>query len=114
MSKYHSIREKCRLNHSHDSKKEANRCNELWLMERGNLIKDLRYQVPFELQGRFKFRGKSYLSITYLADFVYFDIQKGYYVIEDTKGYRTEVYKLKKKLLLYTLRERDDIRFVET
>ena len=37
--------------------------------------------------------------MTYLADFVY--KENGKEVVEDTKGFRTEVYKIKKKLMAY-------------
>lgn len=35
---------------------------------------------------------------SYIADFAY--IQDGAYVVEDTKGVRTEAYKIKRKLML--------------
>ena len=36
---------------------------------------------------------------SYIADFVY--IQNGNLVVEDTKGFRTEAYKIKRKLMLH-------------
>ena len=36
-----------------------------------------------------------------IADFVYYDNFKGQKIVEDTKGYRTEIYKLKKKIFEY-------------
>ena len=35
-----------------------------------------------------------------MADFIY--IQDGKLVVEDVKGYKTEVYKIKKKLMLWS------------
>ena len=35
---------------------------------------------------------------SYIADFAYF--QNGHLVVEDTKGFRTEGYKIKRKLML--------------
>lgn len=79
-----------------DSKREADRYCELKLMERAGEIKDLRLQVPFVLIP--KQNGER--AITYRADFVYMD-RKGHKVVEDAKGVRTEVYKLKRKLMQY-------------
>lgn len=76
-----------------DSKKEANRYNELKLLERTNVVKDLRRQVPYVLIEKSKY-GR---SIRYLADFVY--IENGETVVEDCKGVRTPVYLLKKRLM---------------
>jgi hypothetical protein len=38
-------------------------------------------------------------EVCYIADFVY--QEDGKLVVEDVKGHRTEVYKLKKKLMLW-------------
>lgn len=84
-----------------DSRKEAKRYNELKLMERCGLIKDLELQKSYELQPTFKKHNKTYRAIKYIADFVYYDIEKEQIVVEDTKGFRTEVYKIKKKLFEY-------------
>lgn len=35
----------------------------------------------------------------YVADFVYLDLFDGKEIVEDAKGYRTAIYKLKKKLM---------------
>ena len=85
-----------------DSKREANRYSELKLLERGKQISDLRLQVPFELiPKQMDFNGKILEGkISYVADFVYTD-KDGNYVVEDAKGYRTDVYRIKKKLMLY-------------
>ena len=39
-------------------------------------------------------------SCGYVADFVYTD-KNGNVVVEDVKGIKTEVYKIKRKLMLY-------------
>lgn len=36
----------------------------------------------------------------YIADFKYFDAEKGVYVVEDVKGAETEVFRIKRKLFL--------------
>ena len=84
-----------------DSQLEANRWYELKLLQRAKQIKDLRRQIRFELQPSYKKNGKTIQSINYIADFVYYDINKKKFIVEDTKGYKTEIYKLKKKIFEY-------------
>ena len=84
-----------------DSKKESKRYCELKLLERSGKIKHLELQHKFELQPSFKKNGKTIRAITYVADFTYFDLETMRYVVEDVKGYKTEVYKLKKKMFEY-------------
>lgn len=85
-----------------DSKKEAKRYTELKLLERAKLIKDLELQKVFELQPKYtNNNGESVRSITYKADFYYYDNEKKQYIVEDTKGFRTDTYKIKKKLFEY-------------
>lgn len=93
------------------SKKEARRYSQLKLLERAGEISDLQLQVKFELiptqfeevevNGKIR-RGKCIeRSISYYADFTYKDNSTGETVVEDAKGMKTEVYKIKKKLMLY-------------
>lgn len=84
-----------------DSKKENKRYEELLLLQKANLIKDLQKQVLYELQKAYEINGKHIRPIKYIADFVYFDTEAKKWVIEDVKGIRTDVYKLKKKLFEY-------------
>lgn len=84
-----------------DSKKEAKRYAELKLMERAGVIKDLQRQVRYELIPAFDAGGKHYRPTSYVADFVYADTKSGEEVVEDCKGFRTEVYKLKAKMFAY-------------
>lgn len=82
-----------------DSKKEANRYKELKLLELTGKIKRLQRQVSFELIPAFSLDGKRYRPLNYIADFVYEEGNKQ--VVEDVKGIRTDVYKLKKKFMAY-------------
>ena len=83
-----------------DSRKEAQRYAELKLLQRAGLIRDLKLQVPFELIPKQERDGKCVQrSVKYIADFVYF--KDGQMVVEDTKGMRTDVFKLKKKMMLW-------------
>ncbi len=84
-----------------DSQKEANRYLELKILERQGLIKYIDRQTRFELQPSYKKNGKTIRAITYVADFMYWSYTEQKYIVEDTKGFRTEVYKLKKKLFEY-------------
>lgn len=83
----------------YDSKLEAKRAWELELMERGGRIRGLERQKPFVLQEGFvNNKGEKVRAITYVADFCYWDVDEDMMVVEDVKGYATEVYKLKKKM----------------
>lgn len=97
MSKYHN--KKVIYNGiTFDSIKEKNRYIELKLLERAGLIKNLKLQYEFELQPAFILNKKKIRKISYIADFYYFDNELKDYIIEDTKGMRTEVYRIKKKM----------------
>ena len=83
-----------------DSKREANRYSELKMMEKAGIINSLKLQPEFKCQ----INGKK--ICTYKADFEYLMVddigpqgQIGYYIVEDVKGFKTPVYKLKKKLV---------------
>lgn len=83
-----------------DSKKEANRYSELLLLERAGAITNLELQVPFELIPNQKINGKVVeRACKYVADFCY--TENGQRVVEDTKGFRTAEYIIKRKLMLY-------------
>lgn len=92
-----------------DSIKEMNRYSELKLLKRGGVIKNLRLQPRYELQEGFTYQGKKERKIEYVADFEYTENSKT--VVEDVKGMKTDVYKLKRKLFLYRY---PDLTFYET
>lgn len=75
------------------SKKEAARYGTLKLLQQAKVISSL------ELQPKFLLTVNGFNICTYIADFSYFD-ERGERVIEDAKGMKTPVYRLKKKLLL--------------
>lgn len=79
-----------------DSRKEADRYLVLKGMEEDGSIEDLRRQVRYELVPAFDVDGKHYRPVFYVADFVY--VEDGKTVVEDVKGVRTDVYRLKSKL----------------
>ena len=84
-----------------DSKKEMAYYIKLELLEQKGIIKDLELQKSFELQPSFKINGKTYRKITYKADFSYISVEDNKIHIVDTKGFRTDVYKLKRKMFAY-------------
>lgn len=84
-----------------DSQKEKNYYIKLKVLEEYGKIKDLKLQVKYELQPSFKFNDKTIRSINYIADFVYYDVDQDKTIIVDAKGMKTEVYKIKKKMMMY-------------
>ena len=99
-----------------DSKKEASRYEELLLLQKAGAISGLRRQVRYvlipaqrewcdEIYTRGENKGKNKpgkvleRECTSIADFVYY--QNGEVVVEDTKGFRTKEYIIKRKLMLY-------------
>lgn len=94
----------------HASKKEHKRAGELRLMQFAGEISNLREQVTYELLPEQKDKDGNLLehNLRYIADFVYNDKQ-GNLVVEDTKGFQTKEYKIKRKLMLFV----HGIRIVE-
>ena len=85
---------------TYDSVKEYSRHQELLLLERAGAIQGLKRQVRFELIPSQRYDGKVVeRPVYYIADFVY--EENGQRVVEDTKGYRTKDYILKRKMMLY-------------
>lgn len=75
------------------SKAEATRWQELRLLERAGQIADLEYQPRYLLTVNGVVVG------TYVGDARYRDVLRDRLVVEDVKGVRTPVYRLKKKLM---------------
>jgi hypothetical protein len=75
------------------SKREARRYRELQLLATAGHIGGIELQPAYsvEVAGRH--------VCTYLADFRYVDLVSGELVVEDAKGLKTPVYRLKKKLV---------------
>jgi predicted nucleic-acid-binding Zn-ribbon protein len=92
------------------SRLEARRYTQLKQMEQEGVIRNLVLQPKFLLQERFKdpYSGKVYQPIRYIGDFMYTD-QTGHKIVEDTKGFATDTFRLKFKLVIYKYPE---IRFV--
>lgn len=83
-----------------DSKKEAERYLVLRSLEQQGLITDLQRQVKYVLLPTQKIDGETVeKALSYVADFQY--KRNGEIVVEDVKGMRTQVYKIKRKLMLW-------------
>jgi len=76
-----------------DSIGEKNRYLLLELLQKSGKITALKRQVRFELNEQ---NGTKICE--YIADFTYID-DAGNYIVEDFKGFKTPIYKLKKKWL---------------
>lgn len=74
------------------SAREAKRYTELKLLQNAGEIREL------ELQPRFELIVKDTKICTYIADFRYYEVKKKCDVVEDVKGFVTDVAKLKMKL----------------
>lgn len=101
-----------------DSQKEAKRYMVLLDMQSQGLISNLRTQVKYVLiPAQREFTNEIYTKgrnkgcykkgkllereCSYIADFEYFDKQAGKMVAEDTKGFKTKDYTIKRKLMLH-------------
>lgn len=113
-NKYQSIKT-CVNGIEFDSRKEARRYQELLLLERAGVIRDLKMQVKYVLipaqyetyerygkNGQRLKDGQRLLEkeCAYIADFVY--KENGKEIVEDTKGVKTKDYIIKRKLMLFT------------
>lgn len=94
-------------NHSHigangekyRSKREAARHQELQLLMFAGEISELRREVPFVLAPGVRIGNeRARPPIRYVADFTYLD-KAGRPVVEDSKGYKNDVYKIKRHLM---------------
>lgn len=83
-----------------DSRKEYTRWVELILLLKAGRISDLKRQVKYELIPSQRIDGKVVeRACSYVAYFVY--TENGKTVVEDTKGFKTPEYIIKRKLMLY-------------
>jgi len=81
------------------SKGEAQRYSELLFLEKIGQISDLKRQVKFKFE--INETNLTYVDsnkeVSYIADFTY--EKDGAYVVEDFKGFETEVFKIKWALM---------------
>ena len=111
MSKYKSVKTRSSDGILHDSKKEAQRWDELCLLQRAGEIKLLKRQVSYTLiPAQYEYTDSVHKVLLerearYVADFVYIDTETGKTIVEDCKGYRKgeayRLFRLKAKLMLW-------------
>lgn len=83
-----------------DSRKEYFRWHELSLLQKAGVVSGLQRQVRYELIPSQRIDGKVVeRPVHYVADFVY--QENGQTIVEDTKGFKTKDYILKRKLMLH-------------
>ena len=95
MNKYNARKVKAPDGQVFASVKEYHRWGVLRLLERAGRITDLKRQVRYEVIP--KQQGER--ACDYVADFTYYE--DGKLVVEDAKGYRTDDYIIKRKLMLW-------------
>lgn len=99
MNKYGAKKSQCLHGHTHDSIKEAKRCNELHLLERAGQITDLEVQPQFWFvmpDGR-QITHDNGRRVGMKPDFRY---KEGLLrdTVEDVKGFKTADYTLRKAI----------------
>lgn len=97
----HPSKYRAKPTNGYASAKEARRADELKALERAGQIRNLREQVPYLLIPAAKdAEGKCIeRACSIVIDFVYDEAPAWNPVAEDTKGFRTEAYRIKRKLL---------------
>ena len=97
MSKYGN--RKVKLDgYTFDSKAEARRYGELKMLYQAGEIHKLQVHPRYKLLDPFEVKGVKYRGIVYEADFSY--TENGVQVVEDVKGMKTQVFRIKEKLFI--------------
>ena len=103
MNKYNNVK-----TNGYDSKKEAKRASDLKMLQQAGFVSELKEQVKYILiPKQYEFVNDKKACIrecSYIADFTYwrhFPDGSVDFIVEDCKGFKTEVYKIKKKLMLH-------------
>lgn len=104
-TKYHN--RKIKVNgETFDSQREYERFCELNLLQKAGVIQNLQRQtkfvlIPSQYATDPKTGNKKCVerSVVYVADFQY--VRNGKIVVEDTKGFKTKEYIIKRKLMMY-------------
>jgi hypothetical protein len=95
--------------HNFHSKREADHYLYLKGLLQDGEIAELKLQPKFILQQKFNYKGKTIQKMTYAADFSYIEIESGNLVIVDVKGYETQLFKAKWKLMQYRFRNDENV-----
>jgi hypothetical protein len=83
--KYRAVKAQCRAGHTHDSKREAIRCDELHILEAAGEISELIIgpQYWFVINGK-QLKHANGRRVGYKSDFEY--VENGVRITEDVKG----------------------------
>ena len=82
-----------------DSLKEAKYFDKFLLLAKAKKITELTLQPKFLLLDTLRVEGHKTMAMrSYIADFKY--IENGQTIVVDVKGFKTDIYKLKKHLFL--------------
>jgi len=85
--------------HRFASKKEATHYAGLKLLADGGLITNLQLQPRFTLHDAYvDSNGDKVRAVVYVADFMWIDAKTGRTHVLDSKGVKTDVFKIKEKL----------------
>lgn len=95
-NKYGARKTPCQHGHTHDSAREAQRCNELHLLQRAGHISQLQIQPQywFVINGQ-QVKHPNGRRVGYRPDFAYIELPELSDIAEDSKGMRTEAYVLR-------------------
>lgn len=85
-----------------DSKME---CEYYQLLEQDKDIINIKFQPKYELQPKFRYKGKAIRSITYCADFEI--TYRDRIVTVEVKGFETPEYRMKIKMFKYQYPDRE-------
>lgn len=98
-SKYGAEKARCRHGHEHDSRREAQRCAELHLLERSGVIEGLEVQPQFwfVIDGR-EVKHPNGRRVGYRADFRY--SEGGEAIVEEVKGFETSDWALRRSIFV--------------
>jgi hypothetical protein len=98
-NKYGARKANCGQGHTHDSKREAARCDALHQLEANGYITDLELQPQFffVIDGK-QLKHDNGRRVGYKADFLYTDCVEGIRVVEDAKGMAARDWPIRKAL----------------
>lgn len=109
--KYRAVKSQCASGHTHDSKREAIRCNELHDLQAAGAIGDLivHPQYWFVINGK-QLKHANGRRVGYKSDFEYTDTASGIKITEDVKGAIVRDWPLRRAVFIalfpnHTLRE---------
>jgi hypothetical protein len=107
--KYRAVKANCNAGHTHDSKREAIRCNELHALQAAGAISELKVapQYWFVINGR-QLKHANGRRVGYKSDFEYTEC--GIKITEDVKGVIVRDWPLRRAVFIalfpdHTLRE---------